>query len=151
MPALPNASYPDNVWDGDSQFQDRDKNNYQSNPKAEDYQRIAAEVIATQTKLNEVASTLDTEEQLVTANTTLNVTSELVVAFASTFELEITLPHASDSEGTVKRICKADDTAYKIKVIAGGSDTINGEAYKLILYQWSTMTIQPRGTGWYIV
>lgn len=151
MPAFPNASYPAAVWDGDSSFQDRDKNNYQSNPKAEDYQRIAAEIIATQTRLDEVAVAVDISEQLVTANTTLNVQSELVVAFASTHELVITLPDAQSSEGTNKRICKADDTAYRIKVVAGGSDTINGEAFKYILYQWSTMSLQPRGTGWFII
>jgi hypothetical protein len=151
MPALPNASYPTSVWDADSQFQDRDKNNFQSNPKAEDYQRIAAEIIATQTRLDEVAASVDVSEQLVTANTTLDVQSELVVAFASTHELVLTLPDATESQGTLKRICKADDTAYRIKVVAGGTDTINGEAFKYILYQWSTMSIQPRGTGWYIV
>lgn len=151
MPALPKASYPDAVWDADSQFQDRDKNNYQSNPKAEDYQRIASEIIATQTKLDETEAELSNGEQLVTANTTLDVSNELVVGFASTHELVITLPDATESAGKIKRITKADDTAYRIKVVAGGTDTINGEAFKYIMYQWSTMSLQPRGTGWHIV
>ena len=85
MPALPNASFPDDIWDADSKMQDRDQNNFQSDPKAEDYQRIAAEIIATQTELRRLQLIVEAEDKLITVNTTLDATADLVLASASTF------------------------------------------------------------------
>ena len=150
MPALPKSSFPDSIWDADSQMQDRDGNNYQADPKAEDYQRIAAEIIATQTELRRVQRIVEAEDNIVTANSTLDETSELVLATASTFELTLTLPDAVTADGAVKHIKKVDDTAYAIRVNAAGSDTIDGLSHKKILYQWTEMTIQATETGWYI-
>jgi len=151
MPALPKADFPDNIWDADSKMQDRDANNFQADPKAEDYQRIAAEIIATQTELRRVQRIVEAEDILVTTNTTLDATADLILAEASTFELTLTLPDAATADGAVKRVKKIDDTGYKIRVNAAGSDTIDGLDHKLIQFQWSCMILQATETGWYII
>lgn len=151
MPALPNASYPEKIWNADSEFQDRDQNKFQADPKAEDYQRIAAEIIATQIELTRLVGVIESEDNVVTANSTLDATSELVLAASSTFRLQLTLPDAATADGAIKRIKKTDNSGFPVDVICADGDTIDGDATKALLFQWSEMSIQATETGWYII
>lgn len=151
MPALPNASYPEKIWNADSEFQDRDQNKFQADPKAEDYQRIAAEIIATQIELTRLVGVIESEDNVVTANSTLDATSELVLAASSTFRLQLTLPDAATADGAIKRIKKTDNSGFPVDVICADGDTIDGDATKTLLFQWSEMSIQATETGWYII
>ena len=150
MPALPNASFPDEIWDADSQYQDRDGTNYQSNPKAEDYERIAAELIATQEELRRVQRIVEAEDRHVSSNVTLDATSEFVLVDASSHKIVLTLSDAVQSDGATKIIKKVAG-AYPVDIVPAGSDTIDEDSVKTILYQWSTMQIQATETGWYVV
>ena len=149
MPALPNASYPAQIWDADSQFQDRDKNVYQSNPKAEDYQRIAAELIATQTELDRVAALLEADNRTITGNEILDTTSELILCNISAYT-ELTLPDATAADKSIKEFKRIDDTGYRLRIVPAGGDTIDGYAWFEIEFQWTNLTMQATESGWYI-
>jgi len=143
----PRASFPTSIWDGLSNNRDRISTNSNVNPNAEDWERIASEVIALQTYVD-TTTLLDT----ITGDTVLDITTNHIALVDSTSgDITITLPPTTNMEGKRVSLKRIDNSGNSIILDADGSETIDGELTQNIAVQFSSITIFSNGVGWYII
>ena len=145
--SYPRASFPESIWNGLTNNRDRLSIASNVNPNAEDWERIAAEVIAIQT-------VADTTTLLgnITADITIDATSsQLALVDSTTGDITITLPLAANMEGKKLHFKRIDDSGNAITLDANGSETIDGETTQSLSVQYSGITMISNGSGWYII
>ncbi len=87
--------------------------------------------------------------QSITASTTLNGTSSIVLVNASAGAVTVTLP-ASSNTGMYITIVKTDASANAVTVAPAGTDTIEGSTSKVISAQYGKVSLVSGGAGvWY--
>lgn len=86
----------------------------------------------------------------VTANYTVNINDEIVLASASTAALTVTLPHAAMATGQVFAIKKTDSTANAVTVEAS-SGNVDGAASVAMTTQNEAIHVVSDGTNYWVV
>jgi hypothetical protein len=70
---------------------------------------------------------------------------------ASTADLTVTLPDATEYPGRILNIKKMDDTAFGIIITPSHSQTIDGETTQTLVAQYENLQIQSDGSNWVIL
>ena len=83
------------------------------------------------------------------ANYTATNTDFAILVSASTVDITITLPAASN--GKCFHIKKIDATAYSVIIDGDGAETIDGAATQTLTAQHESLTIIARSGAWYIL
>ena len=93
------------------------------------------------------------EQQITTisSTTTLDATHCTVLVDASSAAITVNLPAASGRVGRIYNIKRIDNSVNTVTIDGNASETIDGATTQTLITQWSTMTIQSNGTGWYIL
>lgn len=154
----PEPRYPVQIWDGLTTNPDRVDTNSNVNPDAEDWERIAAEVISMQLRGSGIGALLPT----VTASGELEIldndgvahpitVSVIVLVDTTTGAIIINLPEASTMTGRTITIKKIDSAQNNVTLDAFGSQTIDGDLTKLLTQQYESLTIISDGDNWHII
>lgn len=145
MPIRPTASFPSSVWDGFTTGNpDRLDGLSQVDPDWNDYERIAAEIIAIENNVGGASVTN------ITSDTTLVFMSQTVLVDASAGAVEVTLPTPTSALSMPIYIKKIDSSPNSV-VITPETGTIDSAAEQIIVSQNNTMAVIADGTNWYIV
>jgi len=101
-------------------------------------------------KLNQHLSRAATNVTSTTA--TLDDDDQVILADDDTAgaAITITLPAASDSNGTIYRIKKLGTTG-NVTIDGNGSETIDGSTTLVLSSQYDSTTIYCNGTSWFII
>ena len=152
----PEPRYPFLQWDGLTNNLDRVTVNSNVNPNAEDWERIAAEVISMQDSpggalLPPIASSgpiIVIDDDNVQHSPT---TSILALADAIAGAITIDLPPAADMSGKTVDIKKIDSSINSVTLDGDGSETIDGSLTQVLTTQYDEITVLSDGTAWYII
>jgi hypothetical protein len=88
----------------------------------------------------------------VSGNTSLSDSDYTLIVDCSLGDIEVSLPTALNRAGRVYNIKKIDSTAYVVKVLTIGSDSIDGDTQKQINYKNTSLTLQSNGaSAWYVI
>jgi hypothetical protein len=87
----------------------------------------------------------------VSINTTILLTDYTVLVDATSGNLIITLPTAVSASGYAFNIKKIDSSVNTVMLDGNGVEVIDGTLTKIISNQYSSITVQSNGTGWYII
>jgi hypothetical protein len=164
------VSFPDNVWDGTNAVTQRNASVRRS-PDRHDYDQIAGELIATQTRVLENSTSVDDHENRVTnleavviaddsvliVETSIDyevdptpIQEMFILVDATAGDIEITLPDPAGPKFPIN-VKKIDGTAHRVIVLPYASEYIDGGDESVITSQWTSGRYIPNGTDWFIV
>lgn len=147
MPIRPDASFPGSVWDGYTTGNpDRNDDLDQVDPDWQDFERLAVEIAAVQ---NYTLNVLGGATTTVSSGQELAAGTYLVDATSG--DITVTLPAASEADGVLIRIKKKDSSANAVIIDADASETIDGETTQVLNIQYASLSIVCDGTEWFIV
>lgn len=92
-----------------------------------------------------------TEISTKTASFTIGSFDSVILADATTAPFTITLPTASSKTGRTLTFKKIDASVNTVTIDGNGTETIDGATTKIIIAQWSSVTIVSNGTSWFII
>ena len=151
----PTPRYPCRVWGGLTGNLDRVDLNSNVNPDADDWERIAAEMISIQDSPVAVLPTIISSGPIVVVDADGNqfplTTSAILFADSSGGEITIDLPTASTMNGKTLTIKKIDISASLVILDAAGAETIDGNVDLALADQYISITLVSTGTEWFIV
>jgi len=140
----PKPFFPTSIWDGLTANVDRVTVHSNVNPNAEDWERIAAEVIAIERSLGAPESQ--------TSDFALAVESGgIQLVDATSGNITVTLGPAADLDGFKFTIKKTDASGNTVTLDADGVETIDGQTTRILNQQYASLTIVSDGTEWYIL
>ena len=146
----PKPFFPTSIWDGLTANVDRVTVHSNVNPNAEDWERVAAEVISLEEQVSGGATAVP--PTTITTSVTLDVDSGSVqLADATLGNIVVTLGSAADLEGKQFTIKKTDSSGSSITIDPSGSETIDGSLTQVISTQYVSITIVSDGTEWFIL
>lgn len=100
----------------------------------------------------QVAGSLSMAIRTITANATLAVSDNTVLANTTSAAITVTLPSVSGIAGRIYTIKKIGTGGIdKELTISPGSATIDGGSSFVIYNDWTFVTLQTDGTSWYII
>jgi len=99
--------------------------------------------------LNGAISRQTVSTTVVTTSST--VSSAVTFVDASSGNLQMTLPNALTSSGSMYVLKKVDATAFTVTVAGVLDQTIDGQASQTITSQWVTITLIATAGAWYII
>jgi hypothetical protein len=152
----PEPRHPYLQWDGLTDNLDRVTTNSNVNPSAEDWERIAAEVISMQDNpggalLSPITSSgpiIVIDDDSIQHPPT---TSILALADATAGAITIDLPPAADMAGKTVDIKKIDSSINSVTLDGDGAETIDGSLTQVLTAQYDEITVLSDGTAWYII
>ena len=101
------------------------------------------------------AQTADTDLHLSIATKTsaytLTTNDDVILVDASSSTVTITLPSAVGVSGETYHVKKIDSTANNVVIESTGSETIDGELFKIITSQWTSLHLVSNGTSWFVI
>jgi len=153
--SYPPPFFPSSIWNGLTNNPDRYSVNNNINPDAEDWERIAAEVISMQTNNSAVLLPPITSDGPLTiidnnGESQPLAVSAVILADATSGSITIELPAAVDFEGNTLDVKKIN-AANNVTLDANGSETIDGAETQVISTQYVSITIISNGTEWFIL
>ena len=86
-----------------------------------------------------------------TANYTVVLTDNTVLANVSAGNITITLPTAVGATGRIYSIKKVDSSANVVTIATTASQTIDGTTTKVLSYQYDGFQLQTDGANWFII
>lgn len=86
-----------------------------------------------------------------TSNYTITTDDTMVLADATSDNVTITLPLASEAEGYRFYIKRIDDSGNTVTIARSGSDTIDGGTSASINGQWTVVGAVSDGNAWYLI
>lgn len=90
--------------------------------------------------------------ETITADTTADADSDVVLLDASGGNVTLTLPSAADARSRPLVAKRTDSSGNTVTIAAAGSDTIDGAASATLASQWASVVLLPDGgTGWVIL
>ncbi len=148
--------YPFLIWNGLTDNLDRLTVNSNVNPNAEDWERIAAEVISIQNSPGGVLLPPVTNSGpiIVTDDDGIQhspTTSILILADATAGAITIDLPPAASMVGKTIDVKKIDSSVNLITLDGNGVETIDDSLVQTLATQYDAITILSNGTVWYII
>lgn len=99
--------------------------------------------------LNGALSRLTVSTAVVTTNVT--VSSAVTFVDASSGNLQMTLPNALTSSGSMYVLKKVDASGFTVTIVGALDQTIDGEVSQIITSQWVTITVVATAGAWYII
>ena len=144
MMPYPKPNFPTSVWNGLSNNIDRIDTNSNVDPNAEDWERIASEVIAMQENITPSFFS-------VTDSSILGVNYSVILVDATSGEVTLTLPTVATSVGVKLDVKKIDSTENNVIIDGSGSETIDGVTTQTLSSQYENLTIVSNGTEWFIL
>jgi len=143
------AQYPTNVWDGTTRNTRRRDYNHNVDPDALDWNQIAKEMIATQTKLDEVRGGYEAVENKI-ADFTVATTdmNKLFTCNTNANDITVTLPPAADVKNMVCCFKKTDENFDLI--IDAGAEYIDEATSQLVSDLDQVIEIVSNGIKWFI-
>ena len=151
----PTPRYPCRVWDGLTGNLDRVDLNSNVNPDADDWERIAAEMISIQDSPVAVLPIVTSGGPIIVVDADGNqfplTTSAILFADSSGGELTIDLPAASTMNGKTLTVKKIDVSANLVILDAAGAETIDGNVDLALADQYISITLVSIGTEWFII
>jgi len=87
----------------------------------------------------------------ITSSTTLTATHYVVLCNATSGNITITLPAASNNNRRIYNIKKTDSTGNSITIDGNASETIDGTLTKSLNLQYESLTIICDGSNWHII
>lgn len=79
------------------------------------------------------------------------LTDQVILADATSGSLTVTLPLLSTAKNKVFHIKKIDSTGNTVTIDGNGSETIDGDATKVITLQYTSIMIIASATEWHII
>lgn len=141
-------SFPGNVWDGTNNVTQRNASVRRA-PDRHDYDQIAGELIATQTRVLELSEIIvvatDHDDSL---ENSLNILYVLVDTSGG--DVNITLPDPTLQRFAI-HIKKIDPSGYAVNILPHGSETIDGDTELIVTGQWNAAMLITDREDWYIV
>lgn len=152
----PEPRYPFLIWNGLTDNLDRLTVNSNVNPGAEDWERIAAEVISIQNSPRGVLLPLVTNSGpiIVTDDDGIQhppTTSILILADATAGAITIDLPFAASMLGKTLDVKKIDSSPNSVTLDGDGVETIDDSLTQVLTTQYDAITILSDGSVWYII
>jgi hypothetical protein len=89
--------------------------------------------------------------QSITSSVTINVSSKIILADASSNAITVTLPSASQVPRKEFHIKKTDSSSNFVTIDPYGSETIDGETAYIITNAYTSRRIYSDGQSWWIV
>ncbi len=152
----PEPRFPVRIWDGLTTNPDRVTVHSNVNPDAEDWERIATEVISTQENGGNALLAVVTETGPLVISDKAGVsypitTPSTVLVNANSAPITISLPAASTFTGNLLRLKKIDSSVNAVTIDGFSTETIDGDETKQLTSQYEAITIISDGTAWYIL
>ena len=152
----PEPRYPFLLWDGLTQNLDRVTVNSNVNPNAEDWERVAAEVISMQGSpggalLPPITSSgpiIVTDDDNIQHSPT---TSILILADATAGAITIDLPLAVDMTGKTIDVKKIDSSGNAVTIDGNSAETIDDATTAVLATQYDAATIHCDASEWWVL
>ena len=89
--------------------------------------------------------------QSISSDTTINVSSKVVLVDTSSGDVTVTLPPVAQTARKEYHIKKDDASSNVVTVDPSGSETIDGETTETIIGSYTSLRLYSTGTKWVII